>query len=136
MAGAGRRNAAAAVALGLVTCLCCAFGAAPPGKPGQLAFASLGPNFLWNCQTAGHAGHCAKINRSQATLELIDELDIGVVTDFLPDAPARAILEQIKTLPDRCAGRARPAARPLGSPRCARRVWDMHGWLCARVRHF
>jgi len=101
-----RRRAGAAravVAVGLAACLCGARGAAPPGKPGQLAFASLGPNFLWNCQTAGHAGHCAKINRSQATLELIDELDIGVVTDFLPDTPARAILEQIKTLPDRCA---------------------------------
>ena len=58
-----------------------------------------------------HTGHCAKINRTQASFELIDVLDIGVVTDFLPDAPARAILEQMKTLPDRCAGVCAQAER-------------------------
>ena len=112
--------------VGLAACVCGASGREPPGKPDKpTALADLGPNFQWNCHTAGggdchnhprrncqeHAGHCAKINRTQASFELIDALDIGVVTDFLPDAPARAILEQMKTLPDRCAGRREVCAR-------------------------
>ena len=71
-------------------------------KPsGKTTLASLGPNFQWNCQTAGHAGNCAKLNRTVATYELIDELDIGVVTDFLPGDATKEILEKIKVLPDR-----------------------------------
>lgn len=112
--------------VGLAACVCGQSGREPPDKPGKpKALADLGPNFQWNCHTAGggnchthprpncarHAGHCAKINRTQASFELIDALDIGVVTDFLPDAPARAILEQMKTLPDRCAGVCAQAER-------------------------
>ena len=34
-----------------------------------------------------------------ASFELINEFDIGIVTDFLPTDSARAILEKMKTLP-------------------------------------
>ena len=85
-------------------------GSAPSsiaGKKPTLARLGLGPNFQWNCQTAAHkglwkahTGNCAKLNRTIATYDLIDELDIGVVTDFLPDHAAHKILERMKKLPD------------------------------------
>ncbi len=90
-------------------CVCSAAGGSRPssGIGNKPTLASLGPNFQWNCQTAAHKGqwqahkgNCAKLNRSIATYDLIDELDIGVVTDFLPDDAARQILEKMKVLPD------------------------------------
>ena len=57
----------------------------------------------WNCQTGAgkfkRPGHCGKVNRSMASFELINEFDIGIVTDFLPTDSARAILDKMKTLP-------------------------------------
>ena len=96
--------------LALALCVCSVAGSGAPSKTRNkptLANLRLGPNFQWNCQTAAHkglwnahAGNCAKLNRTVATYDLIDELDIGVVADFLPDDAARQILDRMKMLPD------------------------------------
>mmetsp|Transcript_52210 Transcript_52210/g.130059 ORF Transcript_52210/g.130059 Transcript_52210/m.130059 type:complete len:307 (-) Transcript_52210:49-969(-) len=88
--------------LRLVTLATLACGACDgkPQPPEISKHASLGSNFLWDCKTAGHAGTCGKLNRSTATYELIDKLDIGVVTDFLQEDAARFILEKIKAIPE------------------------------------
>jgi len=88
-----------AVHAAVVAACVCGVGGRPQ-SPKSSKLASLGPGFSWNCKTAGHAGSCGKLNRSTATFELIDEMDIGMVTDFLQEDTARQLVEKMKAIPD------------------------------------
>lgn len=72
-----RRALFAASSLAWVCAIC--GGTSPSLQSVKPTLASLGPNFQWNCETAGHKGKCGKLNRSIATFEVHTHPEKGLV---------------------------------------------------------